>query len=212
MNENVEREKELENEVSHLAQNPIVEFNEEFEPYDPVKKIKSEIISWVKMLAVVFITVFLVQRFVFISVRVQGMSMYPTLYNDQRLILWSLGYQPDAFDIIVLEHESGEKFVKRIIGMPGDTINYREGSMFINGELIDEPYVHEAISFGSFDLPDICQFEVCDTIPVGYYLVMGDNRNHSEDSRHFGLVSEDVIYGVVTWRYWPLSEFGRVRN
>jgi len=184
----------------------------DLERQDPLKKVKSEIISWAKTIIIAFITVFLVQRFVFISVRVQGMSMYPTLYDGERLILWSLGYQPDSFDIIVLQHESGEDYVKRIIGIPGDDISYRQGSLFINGEPVSEAYVYEGESFSEFDLSDICQFENCDRIPEGYYLVMGDNRNHSEDSRHFGLIREDSIRGVVTWRYWPLADFGRVRN
>ena len=171
-----------------------------------------EILSWIKMLTIVFLIVTFIQTFMFVSVRVQGMSMYPTLSDGERVILWSLFYEPDALDIVVLEHETGENYVKRIIGVPGDTIDYFFGNLYINDNLIHEPYIYSAPSTGWFTLSSICQFENCYEIPEDYFLVLGDNRNFSEDSRHIGLINRSQIRGEVTWRYWPIRNLGNVNR
>lgn len=176
----------------------------------PKLNIKEEIISWVKTIVVTLIAVFLINRFIFRTVEVHGRSMYPTLAHGERIIVWRLFYSPNFSDIVVLEHVDGKLHVKRILGTPGDRIDYVNGEMTINGEVIDEPYIAPEASMNGFTLESLCQFDNCAVIPEGYFLVLGDNRNNSEDSRGYGLIHESQIMGRATLRFLPFSEFGIV--
>ena len=174
--------------------------------------VKQEILSWVKTIGGTLLIVLLLQRFVFMAVEVQGASMEPTFENGQRVIVWQLLYTPNPFDVIVLEHTDGNHHIKRVLGTPGDRVDYFDGEMFINNELIDEPYIMQEPSTNSFILEAICQFDDCAVIPEGYFLVLGDNRNRSGDSREYGLVHESQIMGRVVLRFWPLRDFSLGSN
>ena len=172
---------------------------------------KQEILSWMKALVIGFTTVLLVRKFIFAPTTVHGQSMSPTLEDNERVILRLLGYQPEQFDVVVIQHQEGPNWVKRIIGMPGQHVSFQDNQLFIDGVLMEEIHLPPHAFTQDFTLEDICQFEHCATIPEGYYLVLGDNRMNSGDSRHIGLIHEAQILGGVTWRFWPLPTFNRIR-
>lgn len=132
---------------------------------------------------------------------VYGQSMEPNLHDHQRLIIEKVSYrlrQPDRGEIVVVDLPSmSEKLIKRVIGLPGDTLSIEAGVVYINGVMLEEPYVFN---------PDrrTVQSQV---IPEGSYFVMGDNRGNSNDSRNFGTVTLDQLVGRAWVRYWPLSDF-----
>ena len=142
----------------------------------------------------------LIHLFLAQATRVEGYSMEPTLYGHQRLIIEKLSYHlhpPQRGDIVVLRVPEYDQFlIKRVIGLPGETLSIRDGVVYINGEPLDEPYVN-GVPRGSY--PPV-------TIPEGYVFVMGDNRNNSSDSRVFGPVPIDHIVGHAWLRYWPLHD------
>ena len=154
------------------------------------------------------IFVIIIKAFVLNISIVQGDSMYPTLNDGDRIILWQLFYTPSLFDIVVLEHTDGSNHVKRVLGTPGDRVDYINGEMLINGEFIYESYIYGEPSVRGFILEQICHFDVCYVIPDGYFLVLGDYRNNSGDSRNYGLVHRSQIVGRGILRVAPLSGFG----
>ena len=172
--------------------------------------VRQEVMSWIKTIGGTLIAVFLINMFVLRTVEVQGSSMYPTLEHGERIIVWQLFYSPSFSDIVVLEHTDGNLHVKRVLGTPGDRVDYINGEMIVNGEIVSEPYVAPELSTNGFTLESLCQFDDCSVIPAGYFLVLGDNRNRSGDSREYGLVHESQIMGRATLRFLPFSEFGIV--
>jgi len=176
--------------------------------------VRAEIFSWIKTIGGTLVAVFLINMFVLRTVEVQGSSMYPTLAHGERIIVWQLFYFPDFSDIIVLEHTDGNLHVKRVLGTPGDRVDYVDGEMVINGEVISEPYIALEPSTNGFTFENLCHirngFDECNVIPEGYFLVLGDNRNRSGDSREYGLIHESQVMGRATLRFLPFSEFGIV--
>ena len=177
-----------------------------------------EIFDWIKTFVVIFLVVTVVHKYIFTPVKVDGSSMYPTLHHEDSVILWEFNYQPELFDVIVFEYSQDVYYVKRIIGMPGDTVKYVDDRLYINEQPVEEPFLDEgkeAISYfdsftTDFTLEGICQFEDCRVIPEGYYLVLGDNRQNSKDSRNIGLIREDQILGKATFISWPLERISGV--
>lgn len=178
------------------------------------KTLKGEIISWSLTIAGTLVAVLLINTFIFRTVEVQGSSMYPTLVDGDRVIVWQLMYSPDFQDIIVLEHTSGDLHVKRVLGVAGDHVDYINGELIVNGVLIHEPYILGEPSQVGFLFENLCRMSAseleCDEIPEGYFLVLGDNRNNSGDSREYGLIHYSQIMGRATLRFLPFSEFGFV--
>ena len=176
--------------------------------------VKAEIFSWIKTIGGTLIAVFLINMFILRTVEVQGSSMYPTLMHGERIIVWQLFYSPDFSDIIVLEHTDGNLHVKRVLGTPGDHVDYIDGEMVVNGVVISEPYIAPEASTNGFTFESLCRIrngiDDCNVIPEGYFLVLGDNRNRSGDSREYGLIHESQIMGRATLRFLPFSEFGIV--
>jgi signal peptidase I len=142
------------------------------------------------------------------TVHVVGVSMYPTLDNDDLLIASKLDYRvhpPERGDIIILKSplDPSHDYIKRVIGLPGDHLLIRDHHVRINGQLLEEPYVQGWAATG--DWPRQPALLDGDRIPGGRYFVMGDNRDHSSDSRLFGWVSRDQIDGKAVARVWPLA-------
>jgi signal peptidase I len=143
---------------------------------------------------------------------VDGRSMQPTFEDGERLIVSRLHYMiehPDRGDVLVFNslspHEPDVMLIKRVIGLPGELIEFRNQQLYINGQLIEEPYILEACREGR--CPD-------ESWRLGrdQYFMMGDNRNNSHDSRAFGPVSIDHIVGRVIFRYWPMNRIGLVQH
>jgi signal peptidase I len=141
---------------------------------------------------------------------VEGYSMEPNLYENQRLIVVKAAYwfgEPQRGEVIIFRKPitvSGElerTLVKRVIGLPGEQIEIHDGVVYINGSPLEEPYIEGTTS-------PLSKTEV----PAGFYFVMGDNRQSSSDSRSWGLLPEGNIIGRVWLLYWPLSDWHLVRG
>lgn len=172
---------------------------------------------WSIIFNVVIITsiVLIINYFFFANVKVEGASMEPTLHDEDRLILNKFS-DLERFDIVVFPAPDNEKdkYIKRIIGVPGDQIEYREDQLYLNGEPFSEKYLPD------YQSPDSLYYETghfslesllgAKTVPEGQYFVLGDNRMNSRDSREFGFIDEEDMVGKVVFRYWPFSDFGTV--
>ncbi|MNI11943.1 Signal peptidase I S [compost metagenome] len=181
-----------------------------------MKKIVKEIQSWSIAIIVGFVLSLVIGIFVIQPYKVDGFSMEPTLNNEQRIYAWKMNHTlnklPEYGDIVIIdsrvdrdrtlmddfmEHPlvnllSGKKddeifYVKRVIGLPGDTIEVKDGNVFRNGEQLNEPYIKEAMDRGTDQVWEI---------PENHVFVMGDNRNHSKDSRSIGPIPQDHVMGI----------------
>jgi signal peptidase I len=150
--------------------------------------------------------IYLVITFAVETVHVIGLSMYPTLDNDDLLIASKVDYHfhpPQRGDIVILKPPFGTSdLIKRVVGLPGDRFEIRDGHVYINGRQLSEPYINPAEPW------TVNADATPQTIPPGYYFVMGDNRNHSSDSRAFGPIRSDDIEARAWIRIWPLNRFG----
>jgi signal peptidase I len=159
-------------------------------------------------LSVAAIFCFFLISFVAQAFRVQGSSMQPLLRDDERIIVNKFLYRFEPIergDVVVFWYprQPSVSFIKRVIGLPGDLVELRRGQLYVNGRHLDEPYVAPEYR----DLEDFGPVEV----RRGYYFVLGDHRNSSNDSRAWGEVPERYIYGKAVLRFWPLSEMGVIR-
>ncbi len=169
--------------------------------------LRREIFEWVRTLAIAALAAVALFVFVFRFVMVEGVSMEPTLQNGDQLIMLSLFYTPENGDIVILSDKTGldKPLVKRVIATGGQTVELDGGTVFVDGEPLTEPYVPEAwVDEGNLTYPL--------TVPEGSVFVMGDNRNHSTDSRSssIGLVDEDEVLGKIIFRIFPLSRIGLI--
>jgi len=181
---------------------------------EKTKKEKNELWEWVKALVIAFVIAVLIRYILFTPIVVDGDSMMPTLNDGDRMIVNKIGYklgEPDRFDIVVFHAPEGKDYIKRVIGLPGDTIEYKDDQLYINGKAYDEPYLDEyksEITEGTltqdFTLQEIDP--TLEVIPEGYVFVMGDNRRYSKDSRHIGIVNEDELIGDTSLIFWPISD------
>ncbi len=149
----------------------------------------------------------LLNVFVGQATRVQGQSMEPNLHTDQRLVVEKMSYRfhgPRRGDIVVIRVPSqGEDLlIKRVVGLPGETVEIHDGQVYIDGQLLDEPYTNGSTRQGRIGRV---------IVPALQVFVMGDNRDHSNDSRSFGPVPIENIVGRAWLSYWPLNNAGMVR-
>ena len=180
------------------------ELLENAEEEAPKKSLKKEIIEWVQAIVIAVVLALVIRNFIFTVVRVDGQSMEPTLQHNDRMIVWRLGYEPDEGDIVVFNPPGYDKnvyWIKRVIATEGQhvEIDYNTGSVYVDGEKIDEPYLGEKMvnkgymSINEIDVPEDCVF------------VLGDNRNNSTDGRVIGPVSVDRLVGKAALRFWPFT-------
>jgi len=148
----------------------------------------------------------LINLFVAQATRVYGHSMEPTLHTNQRLVVEKVSYKlhlPHRGDVVVihLPDHSRELLIKRVIALPGETIEVKNGGVYINGERLNEPYlsVETNGTYGPF------------TVPPNHIFVMGDNRGASNDSRSFGPIPIDQVVGRAWISYWPFEDLGLVQ-
>lgn len=139
-----------------------------------------------------------------------GPSMSPTVENGDVYFLNKLSYKFGSIkrnDIIVFYYDQTKYLVKRVIGLPGERIDYKDNILYINGEPYEETFLAEDVITDDFTMEVI---KGCDdgVIPENTYFVMGDNRGNSLDSRAIGVISEDDIMGKATFRIWPFSNLG----
>ncbi len=164
----------------------------------PWRRLSSSLWEFAKTLLIAFILAQLIMVSVAQAFQVEQYSMEPTLLPHDRVLVNKFLYRfrsPQRGDVIVLRYPLNQQrnYIKRIIGLPGERLELKEGNLYINGRIIREPYLHEAPqgNYGPF------------TIPADFVFVMGDNRNNSEDSRSFGPLKKDLIVGQALFIYWP---------
>ncbi|NLO09463.1 MAG: signal peptidase I [Clostridiales bacterium] len=194
-------------------------------------KILKEIRSWIIILALALVLSALINSQLFAMATVKEVSMQNTLYADQMLVINRLSYRnktPKTGDIIVFyqnreigsfiqefirslkniipfaksDEEIRDRLVKRVIGTPGDHIDILDGDVYLNGELLDEPYVKGITEEDGYELPL--------TVGENQLFVMGDNREHSMDSRAFGLIETSHVEGKATFRIYPFNKLGKL--
>lgn len=164
-----------------------------------------ELFQWVLVIIGAVILAFLIDTFVIVNAQIPSGSMENTIMTGDRVFGNRLAYKfsdPKRFDIIIFKYPDDESqlFIKRIIGLPGETVEIHDGNIYINGSdtPLEDVDIKEPMegSFGPY------------TVPEGCYFVMGDNRNNSRDSRYWEntFVSEDEILGKAVLRYWPLNK------
>ncbi len=148
----------------------------------------------------------LINVFVGQATRVDGQSMEPSLHTNQRLVVEKLSYRfhgPERFDVVVLKvvSQANELLIKRVIGLPGETVEVKDGKVYIDGKPLDEPFLAGDTRPGRHGRV---------VVPPLHVYVMGDNRDHSNDSRSFGPVAIDNIVGRAWISYWPLEDLGPI--
>lgn len=166
--------------------------------------IREFILDFIKLI-IVIIVILLLMIYVVSITQVVGNSMSSTLENGDVLILNKFKYRfmdIERGDIISFEYDDTKYLIKRVIGLPGDTISISDNTLYINGELYVENYLDENLEYDDFSLSSLGY----DTIPEDMYFVLGDNREDSLDSREIGLISKDEIIGKVSLRIWPLNK------
>lgn len=187
----------------------------EQEEYYSKPSIVSIIWSWIWSFIVAFIIVGAVYIFLGRPFTVSGASMYPTLHNGDRMILSKIG-DINRFDVVVLKApDENVEYIKRLIGMPGDTLELKQGVLYINGKKIEQPFINtEALQKQTVFIDDFTlQSLTGETkIPEGKYFVMGDNRGVSRDSRMIGLIDRKAIEGKAVFTIWPMNQFGGQKN
>jgi signal peptidase I len=169
---------------------------------------KKEVISWIKLIVSAFIIAFLLKTYVFQVALVNQISMEPTLKEGQVLIIAKVGYlfgNPERGDIVVLKDELENKYlIKRAIGLPGETVEIKNDSVYIDGNKLEPDYTALPTQDNGFGKA---------RVPEGKYFVMGDNRPHSRDSRSdtVGFVDRKNIVGKAVLRVWPINKIGTVK-
>jgi signal peptidase I len=164
--------------------------------------------SWVRDLVVsVAISAFII-IFLYQPVRVEGTSMLPMLEDQDRLFINKIAYRVGEIhlgDVVVFQYprDHTKSYIKRVIALPGDALRIDRGRVYVNGRRLQEPYVPNRFS------DDRSQPEM--VLPAHEYFVMGDHRSISSDSRDFGPVDRNLIYGKAVFVYWPMEQVGVVR-
>ncbi|WP_078391520.1 signal peptidase I [Shouchella patagoniensis] len=170
-------------------------------------------VEWAKALTLALIATLLVRIFLLAPIIVEGYSMQPTLETGDKLIVNQIGYrfvEPQRFDIVVFHAPGGKDYIKRIVGLPGETLVYENDILYIDGEAVEEPYLKhlkESIQgnqnlTGDFTLEEVINEQ---TIPDDHYFMMGDNRRLSKDSRDIGVVHFSEIIGRANIIFYPFE-------
>src|SRR5580692_7695768 len=167
--------------------------------------LRHEIRVWTRDLLIAIGLALVIIVFLYQPVKVEGTSMAPLLSDQERIFINKFVYRFEPIergDVVVFWYplDRSKSFIKRVIGLPGDTLEMRQGALYVNGKLVPEPYVPPRYE----DVTDYGPVRV----PEDSYFVMGDHRISSNDSRVFGAVANKFIYGRAVFAYWPVDHFG----
>jgi signal peptidase I len=172
-------------------------------------QLRHELRSWARDLAVALGLALVIIIFLYQPVKVEGTSMAPLLSDQERIFINKFVYRFEPIergDVVVFWYplDRSKSFIKRVVALPGETMEIRAGRLFVNGAELKEPYVPanflDGLSYGPI------------LIPSGNYFVMGDHRDSSNDSRVFGPVTRQNIYGKAVFAYWPVEHFGSLTS
>lgn len=166
--------------------------------------------AWARDIALSVVIALLVILFLYQPVKVEGTSMMPSLTDQERIFINKFVYrlglgEVERGDTVVFwfPGDPSKSYIKRVIGLPGDRVEIRAGVVYVNGRALSEPYVPEEFrDLGSYPLV---------LVPEERYYVLGDHRSSSNDSRIWGPVPKEAIYGKAVFVYWPLDKLGVVR-
>lgn len=171
--------------------------------------------EWLPYLIIIVVVV-VVRSFIITPVIVRGDSMDETLHDGEVLLLSKISYKVSdikRYDIVVIKDKDDDYIIKRVIGLPGDDIEYINDTLYINGEKVNKRFTDDET--GDFNLEDICEInddDCSEGIPEGKYLVLGDNRDVSADSRVKGLIDREQITGKTVVRLWPSNKISSVKS
>lgn len=175
-----------------------------------MEKRTNELYDWLKAIIIAALIALAVRTFLFSPIIVDGPSMQPTLYDRDQMIVNKFIYkfkQPNRFDIVIFHASEEKDFIKRVIGLPGEHIKVIDNELYVNNEIVDEPFLadHLRDNFYTNDFTLEMLPGNYETIPDGYVLVLGDNRSNSTDSRAIGLIDMKEIVGKASVIYWPFN-------
>jgi len=167
--------------------------------------LRAEIKSWTRDLLIAFALAMVIIVFLYQPVKVEGTSMSPLLTDQERIFINKFVYRFEPIqrgDVVVFWYplDKSKSFIKRVVALPGDTVEIRLGQVLVNGKVLDEPYVPGQFADRTSLGPA--------RIPEDHFFVLGDHRNSSNDSRVFGPVPGEFIYGKAVFVYWPVERFG----
>lgn len=199
---------------------------------DKTKSILVEVRDWLIVILIAILFAVILDSQILSIMTIQYNSMEYTLLEDQKILVEKLSYkfgEPKAGDIVIFHtqtksdsflddiyisvngmlsrlkgEEKYERYVKRIIGVSGDVIDIHDGSVYVNGVKLDEPYVHAPTEAGDIEYPL--------TVGENEYFVLGDNREVSIDSRDFGVIEDTQIVGKAFFRFFPFNKFGAIKS
>ncbi|HWR15579.1 MAG TPA: signal peptidase I [Terriglobales bacterium] len=170
---------------------------------------RNPIVAWMRDLMISLIVSAFIIIFLYQPVKVEGTSMQPGLEDQERIFINKFVYRfgpVERGDIVVFhppEPDSSKSYIKRVIGVAGDRVRIQDGRVYVNGQMLEEPYVPEEYA----DLRSYPEIKV----PSHCYYLLGDHRTSSRDSRDFGPVDERFIYGKAVFVYWPMEKLGKLR-
>jgi signal peptidase I len=175
------------------------------EPSAPLHSLRGEIRIWTRDLLIAIGLALVIIVFLYQPVKVEGTSMAPLLSDQERIFINKFVYRFEPIqrgDVVVFWYplDHSKSFIKRVIGLPGEKVEIRQGTVYVNGKIVPEPYVPPQYE----DLSDFGP----KTVDKDCYFVMGDHRISSNDSRVFGPVPIQYIYGRAVFAYWPVDHFG----
>ena len=175
-----------------------------------------ELIKTILYFVILAAILFALRQFVFTPVVVKGDSMDPTLIDGERVIALK-NTDVKRFDIITFPapDDPGKNYIKRVIGLPGDTVEYRDDQLYINGDKVDEPYLDEYKGELTDNQPLTADFDLkqlfdTEKVPEGKLFVLGDNRRISKDSRIIGMINEEDVMADVKFVFWPINRIGTI--
>lgn len=170
------------------------------------KKSKSELREIIEAVVIALVVTVLLRSFIVDIFRIPSPSMVPTIQVEDRVVVTRFSYwfaDPQRGDIIVFKYPLDTKvdYIKRLIGLPNETVEFRDNQLYINGEIVEEDYLPDNVytsDFGPIVVPENC------------YFMCGDNRQNSRDSRSWGFVERDLLIGKSQFIYWPIDRIGGI--
>jgi signal peptidase I len=173
----------------------------------PLVALRNEIRVWTRDLLIAIGLALVIIVFLYQPVKVEGTSMAPLLSDQERIFINKFVYRFEAIqrgDVVVFWYplDHSKSFIKRVVGLPGESVEIRQGAVYVNEQIVPEPYVPPQYE----DQSDFGPVRV----PKDSYFVMGDHRISSNDSRVFGPVASQFIYGRAVFAYWPVDHFGSI--
>ncbi len=171
----------------------------------PLHSLRNEIRIWTRDLLIAIGLALVIIVFLYQPVKVEGTSMAPLLSDQERIFINKFVYRFEPIqrgDVVVFWYplDHSKSFIKRVVGLPGETVQIRQGAVYVDGKVVPEPYVPPQYEDPSDFGPKL--------VPPDSYFVMGDHRISSNDSRVFGAVASRYIYGRAVFAYWPVDHFG----